>query len=85
VQLPTDHFEKLLEETFPNHTYRIKHKLRDCDLMKSFMATRPLARGMEIDEVPDEGDKTPFPREDAVMMIYDGCPHRGCTTCLTEA
>jgi hypothetical protein len=31
------HFEKLLEETFPYHAYTIKHKLRDCSLMKSFI------------------------------------------------
>jgi hypothetical protein len=32
---------------------------------------------MEVDEVPDEGDATPFSREDVVMMIYDGCPSLG--------
>jgi hypothetical protein len=71
---PTDHFEKLLEETSPNHAYLIKHKLRDCSMMKNFMASRSLNRGMEVDEVPDESDVTPFPRDDAVMMIYDGRP-----------
>jgi hypothetical protein len=29
---------------------------------------------VEVDEVPDEGDTTPFPGEDTIMMIYDGCP-----------
>jgi hypothetical protein len=29
-QPPTDHFEKVLEETCSNHAYPIKHKLRDC-------------------------------------------------------
>jgi hypothetical protein len=33
---PTDHFERLLEEVCPNHTYPIKHKLRDCGMMKNF-------------------------------------------------
>jgi hypothetical protein len=32
---------------------------------------------MEVNEVPGEGDTTSFPREDAVMMIYDGCPSPG--------
>jgi hypothetical protein len=68
----TDHFKKLLEETCPNHIYPIKHKFRDYDMMKNFMASGSLARGMEVDEVPDKGDMMPFPREDAVMMIYDG-------------
>jgi hypothetical protein len=36
-----------------------------------------LARGMEIDKVPDEGHKTPFPGDDAVMKFYDGCPSPG--------
>jgi hypothetical protein len=43
VLLPTYHFERLLEETCPNHTYPIKHKLRDCGRMKSFMTTRSLS------------------------------------------
>jgi hypothetical protein len=69
-----DHFEKLLEETCPNHAYAIKHKLQHCSLMKSFMTTGSLSRGMEIDEAPIEGDATPFPREDAVMMIFERHP-----------
>jgi hypothetical protein len=32
---------------------------------------------MEVDKVPNEGDTTPFPREDAVMTIYDGRPSSG--------
>jgi hypothetical protein len=74
---PTDHFEKLLEETCPNHAYPIKHKLRDYNMMKNFMASGSLARGMEVDEVPNERDTMPFPREDAVMTIYDGRPPPG--------
>jgi hypothetical protein len=74
---PMDHFEKLLEETCPNHAYPIKHKLRDSGMMKNFMASGSLARGMKVDEVPDEDDMMPFSREDAVMMIYDGRPSPG--------
>jgi hypothetical protein len=77
AQPPTDQFEKLLEEICPNHAYLIKHKLRDCIMMNNFMASRPLARGMEVDEVLGEGDTTPFPRKDAVLMIYDGRPSPG--------
>jgi hypothetical protein len=43
TRLPTDHFEKLLEEICPNHAYPIKHKLRDCGLMKNFMASGSFA------------------------------------------
>jgi hypothetical protein len=74
VRPPTDHFEKLLDQTCPNHTYAVKNKLRDYDKMKNFMASRSLTQGMEVDEVPDEGGATPLPGEDVVMMIYDGCP-----------
>jgi hypothetical protein len=40
---PMDHFEKLLEEACPNHAYPIKDKLKDCNLMKSFMASGSLS------------------------------------------
>jgi hypothetical protein len=72
-----DHFDKLLEETCLNPAYPIKHKLRDCGMMKSFMTSGSLSRGMEVDKVPNEGDAMPFPREDAVMTIYNGHPSPG--------
>jgi hypothetical protein len=71
---PTDQFEKLLEEACSNHTYPIKHKLRDSGLMKSFMTSGSLSRGMEVDEVPNEDNTVPFLGEDMVMMIYDEHP-----------
>jgi hypothetical protein len=43
-----DHFEKLLEEICSNHAYPIKHKLRDYNMMKNFIASGSLARGMEV-------------------------------------
>jgi hypothetical protein len=55
-----NHFEKLLEGTFLNNTYTVKHKLIDCDMMKNFMASGSITRGLEVDVVPDEGDVTPF-------------------------
>jgi hypothetical protein len=45
--------------------------------MKNFMASTSLSQGMELDEVPNEGDMMPLPREDAIMMIYDGHPLPG--------
>jgi hypothetical protein len=47
---PIDHFEKLLKERCLNHAYPIKHKLRDYGPMKSFMTTRSLSRGMEVNK-----------------------------------
>jgi hypothetical protein len=40
--------------------------------MKSFMTLGSISRGMEVDEVPNEEDIMPFPREDTVTMIYNG-------------
>jgi hypothetical protein len=41
---------------------------------EEFHALRSLTQGIEVDVVSNEGDMTPFPREDTVMAIYDGCP-----------
>jgi hypothetical protein len=46
-------------------------------MMKNFMALGSFTQGMELNEVPNEGDMMPFPREDAVMTIYDGPPSPG--------
>jgi hypothetical protein len=44
TQPPKDHFEKILEEAYPHHLYPIRHKLRDCTIMKKFMTSgHPLA------------------------------------------
>jgi hypothetical protein len=74
---PTNHFEKLPEETCPNHTYPIKYRLRDYGLMKSFMTSGSLPWSMEVNDALDEGDSTTFLREDKVMTIYDACPSPG--------
>jgi hypothetical protein len=71
VRLPTNHSEKLLDETSLNHAYPIKHKLKDYGMIKNFMALRSRARGMEVDEAPDEGDTMLFLGEDVVMTIYN--------------
>jgi hypothetical protein len=36
---PKDHIEKILEATCPHQPYPIKHKLRDCSMMKRFMSS----------------------------------------------
>jgi hypothetical protein len=69
----TDHVERLLEETYSIHAYPVKHKLWDCGLMKNFMASGSLARGLEV----DEGDTMPFFGEGMIMTIYDGFPSLG--------
>jgi hypothetical protein len=73
---PTDHFEKLHEATCPNYTFPVKHKLKECSMMKNYMATGTLARTKK-----PEGDSVgkadaPFLEEKAVMSIYGGpAPH----------
>jgi hypothetical protein len=66
---PIDHFKRLLREACPNHAYPIKHKLKDCNMMKSFMILGSLTRATELDEDPSGRDTMPFPREDAFMMV----------------
>jgi hypothetical protein len=74
---PTDHFERLLEEACPNHVYPIKHKLKDCDMMKNFMISGSLTQVIELDEDSGGSDTMPFPGEDAVTTVYDGRPPPG--------
>jgi hypothetical protein len=46
-------------------------------MMKNFMVSGSLIRGMELDEVPDESNTMPFSGEAAVMMVYGGRPPLG--------
>jgi hypothetical protein len=80
---PTDLFKRLLEEACPIHAYPIMHKFKDYDMMWSFMTLGSLTWGAELDEDPGGSDTMPFPRENAVSMVYGGCPHRGGASCLT--
>jgi hypothetical protein len=34
---PMNHFKRLLMEACPNHAYPIRHNIKDCDMMRSFM------------------------------------------------
>jgi hypothetical protein len=86
VWQPADHFEKLLEVTYPNHAYPIRHKLKECTMMKNYMSMRTLTKDKKL-----EGDSVgkaaaPFPKEKAVMSIYGGpAPHKSrCKLKLTS-
>jgi hypothetical protein len=37
ARTPTDYFKRLLEEACLNHAYPIRHKLKDCHMIRSFM------------------------------------------------
>jgi hypothetical protein len=41
---PKDHFEKLLKAACLNHSYPIKHKLKDYTMMKIFMTSEALSK-----------------------------------------
>jgi hypothetical protein len=41
---PANHFKKLLEATCPNHTYPVRHKLKECTMMNNYMTTGTFAR-----------------------------------------
>jgi hypothetical protein len=60
---PTDHFLRLLKEAYPNRAYPIKHKLKDCVMMKNFMTSGSLTRDKEPEEDPGGRGATPFPRK----------------------
>ena len=38
TEVTLDYFGKMLEEPCPNHGYPIKHTLKDCGLMRKFLA-----------------------------------------------
>jgi hypothetical protein len=42
---PTDHIEKLLEAICPNHADPIRHKLKECTMIKNYMTTGALTKG----------------------------------------
>jgi hypothetical protein len=66
-----DHFEKLLEETCQNNLYPVKHKLKDCTMMKKIHDIGVLSKGRK--PMGDLGgkDATPIPGEAMVMTIFD--------------
>jgi hypothetical protein len=58
---PKEHFEKFLKATCPNHPYPIKHKLKDCTVMKNFMTSRAFSKGRKLGEDPGGKGAAPIP------------------------
>ncbi|KAF8730537.1 hypothetical protein HU200_016953 [Digitaria exilis] len=67
-----DYFEQLLEGPCPNHATPVKHKYRECGLMRKFLmgmldgvspTTQPLGKGTATDS---------FPEPDECLMIFGG-------------
>jgi hypothetical protein len=48
------------------------------------MTSGSLTRDKEPEEHPGRRDMTPFPGEDAVMMVSDGCPLSGGVIGLSQ-
>jgi hypothetical protein len=46
-------------------------------MMKNFMILGSLTWGMELEEDSGGSDTMPFPWEDVVMTVYNGCPPPG--------
>jgi hypothetical protein len=73
ARLATYHIERLLKEAYPNHSYPIKHKLKDYGMMKNFMTSGSITWDRGLEEDPSGSDVMPFPGEDVVMTVYNGC------------
>jgi hypothetical protein len=71
----TDHFKKLLKATYPNHMYPVRHKLKECTMMKNYMTTGIFAKGKRPDGDSAGKVAAPFPKEKVVMLIYGGPAH----------
>jgi hypothetical protein len=79
-----DHFEQLLEKPCTNYGYPVKHKLKDCELLKRMLGQASKRKGKYCDkEVPK--DQGPPPKEGSDFLNPDGClmifkgPENDCT------
>jgi hypothetical protein len=68
---PKDHFEKVVDVTSPNHSYPIKHKLKDCSTMKNFMTLGAFTKGRKLEGDPGRKGTAPIPGQAEVMTIFD--------------
>jgi enamine deaminase RidA (YjgF/YER057c/UK114 family) len=68
---PKEHFKKLLEAARSNHTYPVKHNLKDYTMMKNFMTSRAISKGNKPEGDPSGKGTASFPGEAVVMTIYD--------------
>jgi hypothetical protein len=62
---------KLLKVTYPHHAYPVKHKLKDCTMMKKFMTSGAFSKGKKPRGDPDGKRVPPIPGEAEIMTIFD--------------
>jgi len=76
VEGASNHFEKMLEGPCPNHAFPIKHLLKDCGLMRKFLAgsTNKGEQGKEPAPAADDAEEKDdgFPTLDGCLMIFEG-------------
>ena len=72
----SEHFEKLLEGSCPNHAFPIKHLYKDYVLMKQFLSEDSNKGEHRKEPKPatddTEGKDGGFPTLDGCLMIYGG-------------
>jgi hypothetical protein len=74
VRPATDHFRRLVKEACPNHAYPIRHKLKDCGMMRSFTPSCPLPGVRSSMKTQVEVIRRLSPGKNVVMMVYGGRP-----------
>jgi hypothetical protein len=57
-----EHFEKLLKLACSNHPYPVKHKLKECTMMRNFMTWGVVSKGKNPKGDSSGKGATPFPR-----------------------
>ena len=72
-----DHFEKLLEEPCPHHQGPVKHKMKDCHLMKKFvqgtLRSESSGGGRGKDAAANDAHEA-YVEEDVVAVVFGGAP-----------
>jgi hypothetical protein len=81
--LPKDHFEKLLDASFPHHEVPVKHARKDCWLIKNYIndtlkprAADPPRKGGSSPNNDDDAGAMYLGEDGAVHMIFGGSPAR---------
>jgi hypothetical protein len=55
-----------------HHAYPIKHKLKECTMMKNFMTSGAITKGKKLEGHPGGKSPPPILGEEEVMSIYGG-------------
>jgi hypothetical protein len=66
----TTWFLRLPNVTCLHHSYPVKHKLKDCTMMKKFMTSGAFSKGSKPGGDPRGKNATPISREAEVMTIF---------------